>query len=68
VCTGQGQGEDLQRRLPRVNLAGARVEAVGDGVKVPLGRYWRISPCVFSQVPRCQGLCGSQKYTRTPAA
>jgi hypothetical protein len=21
---------------------------------------------VFSQVPRCQGLCGSQKYTRTP--
>jgi hypothetical protein len=23
---------------------------------------------VFSQVPRCQGLCGSQKYTRTPVA
>ena len=23
---------------------------------VPLGRYWRISPLVFSQMPRCQGL------------
>ena len=33
---------------------------------VPLGRYCLISPLVFSQVPRCQGLCGSQKYTVTP--
>ena len=23
---------------------------------MPLGRYWRISPLVFSQMPRCQGL------------
>ncbi|RGC65523.1 Integrase core domain protein [Micromonospora sp. MW-13] len=28
---------------------------------VPLGKYWRSSPLVFSFVPRCQGLCGSQK-------
>ena len=28
---------------------------------VPLGRYWRIRPLMFSLLPRCQGLCGSQK-------
>ena len=31
-----------------------------------MGRYWRSKPLVFSQVPRCHGLCGSQKYTATP--
>ena len=30
---------------------------------VPLGNYWRMSPLVFSFEPRCQGECGSQKYT-----
>jgi hypothetical protein len=28
---------------------------------VPFGKYWRSNPLVFSFVPRCQGLCGSQK-------
>src|SRR3546814_6150396 len=28
---------------------------------VPLGKYWRIRPLMFSLLPRCQGLCGSQK-------
>jgi len=28
---------------------------------VLLGKYCRSSPFVFSFVPRCQGLCGSQK-------
>ena len=28
---------------------------------VPFGKYWRSRPLVFSFVPRCQGLCGSQK-------
>src|SRR6201989_451626 len=28
---------------------------------VPLGKYWRSSPLVFSLLPRCQGACGSQK-------
>ena len=31
-----------------------------------LGRYWRSRPLVFSLLPRCQGLRGSQKYTWTP--
>src|SRR5665213_2305688 len=30
---------------------------------VPLGKYCRSKPLVFSLEPRCQGLCGSQKYT-----
>src|SRR4051812_5232756 len=30
---------------------------------VPLGKYCRSRPLVFSLEPRCQGLCGSQKYT-----
>src|SRR6266513_2434172 len=30
---------------------------------VPLGKYCRRSLFVFSLVPRCQGLWGSQKYT-----
>src|SRR4051794_34537842 len=28
---------------------------------VPFAKYWRSSPLVFSFVPRCQGLWGSQK-------
>jgi hypothetical protein len=32
---------------------------------VLLGKYCRSSPLVFSLLPRCQGLCGSQKYTFT---
>jgi len=28
---------------------------------VPLGKYWRRSPFVFSLLPRCQGEAGSQK-------
>src|SRR6266404_3050359 len=35
---------------------------------VPRGKYCRNSRLVFSFVPRCQGLCGSQKYTCTSVA
>ncbi len=30
-------------------------------MSVPLGKYWRSSPLVFSLVPRCHGDLGSQK-------
>ena len=30
-----------------------------------MGKYCRNKPLVFSFVPRCHGLCGSQKYTFT---
>ncbi|SLM43846.1 conserved membrane hypothetical protein [Nitrospira sp. ND1] len=32
---------------------------------VPLGKYWRNKPLVFSLVPRCHGLCGSAGQTIT---
>jgi len=35
---------------------------------VPRGKYCRNSRLVFSFVPRCLGLCGSQKYTCTSVA
>ena len=31
-----------------------------------MGRYCRSRPLLFSHVPRCQGQCGSQRYTATP--
>jgi hypothetical protein len=41
---------------------------VSRGVVGALGKYWRSNPFVFSLVPRCQGECGSQKYTSNPVA
>ena len=35
---------------------------------VPLGKYWRSRPLVFSLEPRCHGACGSQKKTSMPAS
>ena len=35
---------------------------------VPLGKYWRRSPLVFSFMPRCQGLWGSAKNTSRPVS
>ena len=35
---------------------------------LPLGKYWRSRPLVFSLVGRCQGECGSQKNTGMPSA
>jgi hypothetical protein len=31
---------------------------------VPFGKYWRSRRFVFSFVPRCHGLCGSQRKLR----
>jgi hypothetical protein len=35
---------------------------------VPLGKYWRSRPLVFSFVGRCQGECGSAKNTFVPVS
>ena len=35
---------------------------------MPLGKYWRSSPLVFSFVPRCQGEWGSAKNTGIPVS
>src|SRR4051812_11555804 len=47
--------------LLRAIATAARSSALCTLRSVPFGKYWRSSPLVFSFVPRCQGLCGSQK-------
>jgi transcriptional regulator with XRE-family HTH domain len=51
----------LRGRSLRLAAMRARSAAEWADRSVPLGRYWRSSPLVFSFDPRCQGLCGSQK-------
>src|SRR5277367_1771430 len=45
----------------RVIATAARSSALCALRSVPFGKYWRSRPLVFSLVPRCQGLRGSQK-------
>jgi hypothetical protein len=63
-------GERLGGCPPSEGLAWSAVQRCCDGCEllglwrarsVPLGKYWRSSPLVFSLVARCQGLRGSQK-------
>ena len=35
---------------------------------MPLGKYWRSRPFVFSLVPRCHGAWGSAKKTGIPVS
>jgi hypothetical protein len=61
----------FQSRVLRGRLLSAAATASGSSRvcllrAVPLGKYWRSSPLVFSLVPRCQGPCGSQKNTCRP--
>src|SRR3954451_7205112 len=51
----------LRGRPFSVAATAARASALCMLRSVPLGKYCRSSPLVFSFVPRCQGLCGSQK-------
>src|SRR3954467_6895005 len=51
----------LRGRPFSVAATAARASALCMLRSVPLGKYCRRSPLVFSFVPRCQGLCGSQK-------
>ena len=63
--------EEVERAVPVERLARPAVECASDVVEVFLGVHGQVGalgqelalakPLVFSQVPRCQGLCGSQK-------
>src|SRR5215813_9707562 len=57
------RGRWLSRRAILFRLAWEKCER-----SVPLGKYCRSKPLVFSLLPRCQGLRGSQKYTCTLVA
>ena len=63
----------LQRRVFRgrrlsVAATAAMSRALCRLRSVPLGKYWRSRPLVFSFVPRCHGLRGSQKNTCSPVS
>ncbi|ESZ35779.1 hypothetical protein X731_30600 [Mesorhizobium sp. L2C054A000] len=60
----------LGRRFEVQGFSGALIETQSDGVElvlrdlgklVALGKYCLSRPLVFSLLPRCQGLRGSQK-------
>src|SRR6266567_576568 len=61
ASAGVLQPRVLRGRLLRAAATAARSPAVCLLRSVPLGKYCRSRSLVFSLVPRCQGLCGSQK-------
>jgi putative transposase len=61
ASAGVFQPRVLRGRLLSAAATAARSPGLWRLRSVPLGKYWRSRPLVFSLVPRCQGLCGSQK-------
>src|SRR5208282_2565641 len=61
ASAGVFQSSVLRGRELRAAATAAISSALFVLRSVPLGKYWRSSPLVFSLVPRCHGLCGSQK-------
>ena len=58
----------LRGRLLSWSWTAARSAAECRRRSVLFGKYCRRRPLPFSLVPRCQGECGSQKYTARPVA
>ena len=61
ILAGVFQSSVLRGRELRAAATAAISSALCMLRSVPLGKYCRSSPLVFSFVPRCHGLCGSQK-------
>ena len=61
ASAGVFQPSVLRGRLLRAAATASSSAAVCLARSVPLGKYWRNMPLVFSFVPRCRGLWGSQK-------
>src|SRR5712692_7720689 len=51
----------LRGRELRLSATSVSLAALWTDRSVPLGKYWRSNPFVFSFDPRCQGDRGSQK-------
>jgi hypothetical protein len=60
-AAGDAQRRVLRGRLLRRPSTERRSAAAWIDRSVPLGRYCRSSPLVFSLLPRCQGLAGSAR-------
>lgn len=67
-CLGVSPFSVLRGQSLSWSAMASRSASVRSDRSVPLGMYWRNSPFVFSLVPRCQGECGSQKYTSRPSS
>ena len=52
----QYRGRSLSSAATRASCSAVQICRL-----VPLGKYWRRRPLVFSLLPRCQGECGSAK-------
>ena len=65
---GVFQPRTFRGRLLSVAATASISAAVHRERSVPLGKYWRSSPLVFSFMPRCQGLWGSAKNTSRPVS
>ena len=58
---GLAKARRLRGRSLSSSATASRSASVIVVKSVPLGKYWRSSPLVFSLEPRCHGACGSQK-------
>ena len=61
ASAGVFQSRVLRGRPFSSSATAARCAGPYPASEVPLGKYWRSSPLVFSLLPRCHGACGSQK-------
>jgi hypothetical protein len=68
ASAGVLQASVLRGLVLSASATAARASMLCGLRSVPFGKYCRSSPFVFSFVPRCQGLWGSQKYTCSPVS
>src|SRR6476661_1623337 len=61
ASAGVAQSRVMRGRRLSSSATLARIPGPWKDRSVPLGKYWRSSPLVFSLEPRCQGEWGSQK-------
>src|ERR1700712_3265469 len=61
ASAGVRQSRVLRGLVLSASATASRASVLWALRSVPFGKYWRSSPLVFSFVPRCHGLCGSQK-------
>src|SRR3989338_8028869 len=68
ISTGHLNPSDLRGRVFSFHAMASSSACENTLRSLPFGRYCRASPLVFSLRPRCQGLCGSAKYTLMPVS
>ena len=66
ASAGVLQPSVLRGRLLSAAATAARSSASWRARSVPLGKYWRSSPLVFSLLPRCHGLLRVAEVDRQP--